>query len=419
MNNKNRNYELQCLLELLSAVLDDEGIPVWQKFPEWSKLYKMADYHHVANVIYGPIISMDRRRMAKWQDSFEERFHYAVIMQERYRGMKQEFFSAMERAGIHCMELEETVLSGCYKKREQRYPLPLTFLVEAGKSEAVKKALEQGGFEEKAIKGKKPAEGEHWFRKPGGAYIILYEHLAFTNKKMDKYFAVPVKTFQKKKGYQYIHTQDMNDFYLYYIALLAEKYARGGVEIRDILDLWQYYLLCYERIDWKDVNKELKRMEIDRFGEMIVKLAAMWFGHVEAGHEELELLLAMEEYIVSKGTRARKENEQLLPLVKEVADVYERDLKRERRKKIMELWFPEREYMETIYPVLKKRKILLPFCWSARLIQRQYKRVKYFFLRHYTSIYRTVFKKTLKVRKKLRKLKKRFQKRKKSEEGKK
>ena len=142
--NNNRNYELQCLLELLSAVLDDEGIPVWQKFPDWSKLYKMADYHHVANVIYGPIISMDRRRMAKWQDSFEERFHYAVIMQERYQGMKQEFFSVMEKEGLHCMELEETVLNGCYKKREQRYPLPLTFLVEEGKSEAIKTALERG-----------------------------------------------------------------------------------------------------------------------------------------------------------------------------------------------------------------------------------------------------------------------------------
>ena len=189
------------------------------------------------------------------------------------------------------------------------------------------------------------------------------------------------------------------------------------MEIRDILDLWQYYLLCYERIDWKDVNKELKRMEIDGFGEMIVKLAAMWFGHIEADHEELELLLAMETYIVSKGTKARKENEQLLPLVKEVADVYERDLKKERRKKLMELWFPERDYMETIYPVLKKRRLLLPFCWVARLIQRQYKKVKYFFLRHFTSISRTVFRKTLRIRKKLRSLKKRLRKGKKSEEG--
>lgn len=415
--NNNRNYELQCLLELLAAVLDDEGIPVWKKLPDWSKLYKMADYHHVANVLYGPMISMDRRRMAKWQDNVEERFHYAVMMQERYRGLKQEFFSIMEKEGIHCMELEETVLSGCYKKREQRYPLPLTFLVEEGKSEALKIAMEKGGFEEKTIKGKKPLEGEHWFRKPGGAHIILYEKLVFTNKKMNKYFAVPVKNFQKKKGFHYIHAQDINDFYLYYAALLAEKYARGSVEIRDILDLWQYYLLCYERMDWKDVNKELKRMEIDRFGEMIVKLAAMWFGHVETGLEELELLQAMEEYIVSKGTRARKENEQLLPLVKEVADVYERDLKRERRKKILELWFPEQEYMETIYPVLKKRKILLPFCWIARLIQRQYKRVKYFFLRHYTSFRRNVLKKILKIRRKLRNLRKRFRKRKKSGEG--
>ena len=285
--NKNRNYELQCLLELLAAVINNDDIPTWQREPDWGKLYKLADYHHVANVLYGPVISINSRRLAKWKDSFEERFHYSVIMRERYQAAEKDLLAALERAKIHCLELEESVLSQCYERKEQRYPVPLRVLVEPGKEGAIREAMGKIDFEERPVKGKKPILGEHYFYRPGGVAVVLCENMTFTGKKMNKYFSLPPQPFQKKKGCQYIHMQDAEDFYLYYIAWMAERYARGATEIRDVMDLWKCYLLCYEKLDWNEINKELKRMEIDWFGEMIVKLSAMWFGYIEDFGEDL------------------------------------------------------------------------------------------------------------------------------------
>lgn len=413
--NKNKDYELQCLLELLSAVVNNDSIPDLQNEPDWGKLYKLADYHHVANVLYGPVISMSAKGLLRWRSMFEERFHYTVIAQERYQNAEKEVTEALESAKIHIMELEETILRNCYDKREQRYPAPLRFLIEAGKSETLTQVMKKLDFEEKAPKSQNVNPGDRWFYKSSGIYIVFIEKIEFTNKKTTKYFSLPPKPFKTKKGSEYQHMQDANDFYLYYIALLAERYARGYAEIRDMLDLWQCYLRCYERLDWKEINKELKRLEIDWFGEMIVKLAAMWFGQVEDFGEDLDMLRAMETYITSKGTEAREENEQLLPLVKEVADIYARDLKREKRRELIELWFPDRDYMETIYPALEKSGYLLPICWIRRLTGRQWRKVKYSLLRRFINTKHALGKKKAAIKAKfsfIQPLKEKFKKKK-------
>lgn len=396
--NNNRDYELQCILELLAVVVNNEPMPTWQREPDWGKLYKLADYHHIANVLYGPVMPMGSKGLMKWKDSFEERYHYAVIMQERYRAEENVIMKALERSKIHSMELEEMVINRCYKRKENRYPLPLTFLIEQGKAKALVVAMEGIGFEPKATKHKDTDPGEYRFHKVGGTEVVFYEKMDFTGKKMSKYFSLPPQPFQTKKGSEYIHVQDINDFYLYYIAWLAERYARGAIEVRDILDLWQCYLLCYERLNWKEVNKELKRMEIDLFGEMIVKLAAMWFGYIKEFGDDLDLLMSMENYITSKGTQDREENQELLPLVKEVADVYARDLKKERRKRLLDMWFPERSYMETIYPILTKSSFFLPACWAGRILKKQYKKVKYTVLRQWNGMRQSLSQKTEKLR---------------------
>lgn len=400
MNNK-RNYELKCLLDILEAVVNEDKIPEWQQEPDWGKLFKLADYHHVANTVYAPILSMENRWLARWKSSFEERYHYSVVMRDRYKDAEAIVVKAIEKAKIHCMELEESVLTGCYARKENRYPMPITFLIEHGKIEILRKVMKQLDFEERPAKDQKTASEEHCFSKSGGVMFVFYETLIFTGKKINRYFSLSPKSFQKKKGYQYIHVQNVNDFYLYYIAWLAERYAKGDIELRNIMDLWQYYLLCYEKIDWTEVNKELERLELGEFGRLIVKLSAIWFGGMNDFEDDADMLLAMKIYIASKGTRAREENQKLLTLVKEVADVYARDLKRERRREKLERWFPDRVYMETIYPALETRGRLLPFYWIARLSNSQWRKTRYFVLRNWNFMRNNLKKREEQIKEKL------------------
>lgn len=357
-------------------MVNKEGAVVWSREPDWGAIYKAADYHHVSNALYGLLLAMEGKQLVKWKGRFEERFRFTVVMQERYLAAEQEITAAMERGKIHCMELQGAVLTRCYERSEQRYPEPLRFFVEKGKDDLIGKAMQGLGFEKRAERGKKEITGETCYYRMGGTYAVFYEVCSFTRKKMSRYFSIPPQDFPKKKGYHFVHQQDKEDFYLYYMAYLTERYAKGEVEIKDILDLWELYLSCYKELEWKDVYKELEYLELGDFADLTVKLAASWFGRMGDFKGEMPQLYAMEEYILSKGAQAREENEKLLPLVKELADIYERDIRKEQRKKQLQLWFPEREYMQAIYPSLSKTLILLPLCWLHRIIKSQFKKIK-------------------------------------------
>ena len=75
----------------------------------------------------------------------------------------------------------------------------------------------------------------------------------------------------------------------------------------------------------------------------------------------------MESYILTKGSEGREISSQFLPLIKTVADCYARDRRAEKLNKIIKWTFPDRRYMETIYPSLGNLGYLLPLFWLMRL----------------------------------------------------
>jgi len=372
----NRDYDLQCLFELLAATVNNEPAPIWYRDPNWNMVYKLADYHNVANVVYGMLLGMEGKRLSRWRGHFEYRFRECAVAYERNRDIDKAILQEMEREKIHCLELEESILRGCYAKKEQHYPRPLTFLVESRKVPQITEAMRRLGFEIKTEHKETPIPEGLWFRNGLGAVAVFYDKLTFTSRKVRKYFSLEPQAFARKKGCRFVHAQDRDDFYIYYMARLAEKYARADIEICDLLDLWHYYQLGYEKMDWKVINKEFKYLGLEHFSNMLIKLAATWFGNYEGFEEDSAMLVDMERYVITKGSEAREENEELLPLVKVYADNYERDLKKEERKKTNALLFPERSYMETIYPILTKAGFLLPFCWVARIVSRWMRKLR-------------------------------------------
>lgn len=131
-------------------------------------------------------------------------------------------------------------------------------------------------------------------------------------------------------------------------------------------DLWLYYLKVYKDLDWKVINKELEYLRLEEFHMYLIQLAAYWFGGMVFPENDA-VFDAMEKYILTKGMQGRKISATLLPLVKEVADFYKKDLRRKRREQILDWAFPHMDYMDTMFPSLHKMRWLLPACWLLRL----------------------------------------------------
>lgn len=361
--NRTKNYEMKCLLELISAIVNCEPVPRWRRKPDWGEIYKLADYHGVANFVYYGILPLEDAELSVWKKKFEERFHASVLGEERYSDIMPEVIKGLTEQKLHFMILKDYQMRQYYPHTDMRTLNAVEILVEKDKREKINQAMYWLDFEVREVRD----ESGLCFYKIPGMWIVFREELSFTNKKMKKYFAMSPKDFVKVEGFKYFHTKEAEDNYLYIMASLAERYARGRLDVRDILDVWHYYLKVYRILDWGCITKELDKLDIKNFAECIIKLSAFWFGEMVFPAES-ELFSAMEKYILTKGIQGRAESSKLLPLVKEVADFYKRDMRRERRKRMISWVFPQMDYMDTLFPILKKWRWLLPLCWGLRLI---------------------------------------------------
>lgn len=359
-----RNYEVKCLLELLSTIINGEETPKWKRQPQWGELYKLADYHGVANMVYYSVLGSEEAAVAPWKPKFEERYHQAVQADGRYSKAIPELLEELELERIHCLALIECRMGHYYNQSDMRALKKVRFLAEKGKESKLRAIMKVLGYEEKESR----VEGEWLFYRIPGVQVILQTEFSFTNKRMAKYFSVPIRLYEREKDKRYIHTFLAEDFYVHVIGRAAESYARGNLSIRDVIDIWLYYTKVYKLLDWEQITKEIEFLKLDKFHLYLIRLAAYWFGGMLFPESD-SIFEAMEKYILSKGIQGRRISATLLPLVKEVADFYQKDLKKKRREQRRTWVFPKREYMETMFPLLVKLKWLLPACWFRRLVR--------------------------------------------------
>lgn len=378
-----RSYEVKCLIEMLSALVGQNEIPRWARQPNWGSLYKLADYHGVANVVYYGILGFESKELEPWKKKFEERYHQAVIGERRFSSAVPQILKVLEENKVHSIVLHEHRMHQFYPQLDMRATKYVRILVEKGKDDIIEKAMKSLDFEKQESK----IEEEAKYYKIPGILIIFQSTLDFTNKKIKKYFSLPVKNYRRETDYRYIHRFEPEEFYVYVIGCAAESYARGNMDIQFILDMWFYYISVYKSLDWTFVYKELSYLDLGSFPDYIIKLAAFWFGGMLFPQDDI-LFDSMERYILSKGVQCRKESEKLLPLVREVADFYKKDLRRKRRQQMMEWVFPQMEYMSTMFPVLLKRSRLLPVCWLLRILRMSGQQVSLWILQKNQDIQR-------------------------------
>lgn len=359
-----RNYEVKCLLELLSAIVNEEEIPRWNRPPQWGDLYKLADYHGVANMVYYAALVLEDKSLVPWKPKLEERYHQAVLADERYSQAIPQLLEVLEELKLHCVILVEYRMRHYYPQSDMRALKKVKILLEKGKEKKLEEAMAYLDYEEKESR----ISGERLFFKVPGVQLAVLTEFSFTNKKMEKYFALPVKNYEKERGSKYVHTFLPEELYVHVIGSAAESYARGNLSIRDVLDIWLYYRRVYKELDWEQITKEIEFLKLEKFHLYLIRLAAYWFGGMLFPESD-SVFEAMEKYILTKGVQGRRISATLLPLVKEVADFYEKDLRKKRREQIMTWVFPQKEYMETMFPILKKARWLLPACQLHRLLR--------------------------------------------------
>ncbi|MDK2968117.1 nucleotidyltransferase family protein [Lacrimispora sp.] len=356
-----KGYEERYLLILLSAVMNQKPSPEPIRLIDWEKMFRLADYHGVAHAVHYGILGLDQEVPQAVRRQFFDKYLESVYRVERLQKSEMQIVALMEHEKINSFYLSYSDIVKNYPVEEMCCRDSIEIGSSKKSTRLIWEILKKVDFENR----KTDEMGTVYYRIPG-IRILNFDHTLFFSASMRRFFKNLLKLSPVGNENKHIGELPLDERYLFYMCRLTDSYARGNISLSQIMDFWIFYKTYAESFHWPYIYGRLKKLKIADFAERLEHLILRWFG-TGAVIENVEIYEAMESYILSKGTEGREVSSKLLPLIKSVADCYARNRRLEEVKKMISWLFPDRRYMETIYPFLGRAGILLPLFWVLRL----------------------------------------------------
>lgn len=364
---KREKYEARYLLSIISAIINQTEIPRSVRRLDWENIYKLAEYHKVAHIVYLGILGLEEDIPQKWKQSFHKRYEESLLSQERYKNAAEVVMWQLKQNKIHALLIKDGIMSTCYEPREIRALDQVRILVGEGQEAKIHSLMRSMDFQKQEYRRER---GSYYYRVPKTT-VVFYTELGFRTKQLRKYFDFPVKVIRQTEGEKYLHQFTEDEFYIYLVCDLVNLYACGEIRIGDMVDHWQFYKMYRDKLDWDYVERELATAGVLDFARWLQDLLYIWFGdrnekYAKEYDAHADVYEALEGYIITRGVEGREVSSTLTELVKEVTDIRDRERKEERLRRFRAFLFPDRRYMEKIFPILEDAPFLMPLCWMWR-----------------------------------------------------
>lgn len=361
---------------------------------DWERIYRVADYHKITNLVYLAMLGNGKKIPQRWQDAFAERYWQGLQYGEVCKEAEQEILALLDMRNISCAILESCEFRNLYQLPESAANVPLRLLMDEESYTLAKGYLIDLGYETDRFY---TGFGER-MKRVSGIRVEIYRKPPFQTQAYEKQMQFLLRRAFVKEPYHTVRTLSFEDRFIYYMAKCAYRYAQDELAIRELMDLYLYHRTWREQINQDHVRKVLSDFHVEQLADKLLHLAYMWFGSMEELKLEEDQRFEPVEYdvledrILSRGILNHEVHELDQQAVM-LREMIEKSEDRERRQERFQRWmqknterrqefgrklrwiFPEYRYMCTIYPILEKLPPLLPICWLLRLI-------RFLFIRH-------------------------------------
>ena len=312
---------------------------------ELREIFTLSKKHDLAHIIGDYLLKNDIIKNEKIKSYFENEI---LTAQYRYVNMDEEsknIYAVLESQATAYVPLKGAVIRGFYREPWMRTSCDIDVLVrENDAAKIAKELVKTHGY---VNKGKNYHDISLF--SPSEVHLELHFSVCEDNETLDRVL---------KKAWDYAERRENSyrfdftaEYFLFYIIAHASYHflSGGGCGIKPLIDLW--LLQKALNYDKEELNVLLKAGGIDKFYSYIKNLINIWF---ENGKED-DFSEKLTEYIFIGGVYGAKGE----------------SIKNAKRKKSRFRYYMERIFLPynkmcINYHVLKKVKILLPFCWVAR-----------------------------------------------------
>lgn len=377
-------FEGRFLVNLVGGILRQDDLRAIHSRIDWEHMFRTADYHKIANIMYLGILGNGENVPERWMDRFFGRYQEALQFGDVSEEAEREILTLFDMMEIPCIILSTSRIRCLYQIQEMSSNNSLRLMMDDSSYTLAKGYLVDLGYEtDRNYKG----YGER-MRRPSGFSVEIYHKLPFRTRLYEKNMQRLLETAYIRNSCQYVRTLSLESRYVFMAAQLAYHYTEDELLIREVLDLYLYHKAWREEMNQEYIKSKLSDFQIDGLAEKILQIAYMWFGTKadilsDSQPEDMGVFDVLENRILSRGAISRETDHQALRLASLIRQDIERERRQDKREALAEKigkykaaftkrlrwFFPEYKYMCAIYPFLEKLPVLLPVYWIRRGIR--------------------------------------------------
>lgn len=377
-------FEGRLLVNMTGSIIRQDDLRPIHGRLDWERMYRTADYHRIANIIYLGILGNGERIPERWSERFFERYQESLRYSDVCVNAENEILTLLDMQELSCTILASCGIRSLYQVAETAANTPLRLYFDLESYTLAKGYLVDLGYETDRIY---TGAGER-MRRVSGFFVEIYYKFPFKTRLYAKQALNMVEHANIRNTYRHIRVLPLEDRFVLRLAEAIYHYVSDELLIREILDIFLYYKSWREQMNEEYILKKLSDFNIDGLAQKLMQMACMWFGSKEditlgERSEDMGVYDVLENRILSRGVISKETDTQAICLQRLIHQAENKEKHKQRieriKKKIGKYWdaymrrvrwiFPEYKYMCAIYPLLDKLPFLLPFCWIRRDIR--------------------------------------------------
>ena len=95
---------------IVSSIIRQSTLRAVPSRLDWERMYRIADYHKVANIVYLGILGNSDSVPDKWKTHFFERYQESLLFGNNYKESVKEVLTWLDMRSISCIVLTSEVL---------------------------------------------------------------------------------------------------------------------------------------------------------------------------------------------------------------------------------------------------------------------------------------------------------------------
>ena len=342
---KSSNY----LIKVIRDVLNDKSTePIEGDIFTYKDIISLAKFHQVENIVYFGIEKFIKDpNLLNYIKKREKQNITQVLYQEEEKKILCEAF---EKSNIDFLPVKGYFNRSLYPRPDFRFMSDLDILFDKSKKSSSKKMMKKIGYKVEEYNYR----NHDVYSKEPLIHVELHRSLLPSDYQNYQYYEKIYEKATISKDNKNLYILNEDDRYLFDLVHLKKHYDRGGIGIRNFIDIYLNLTKNASKLHEDYLKQESEKLGITEFRSKIEKIAIEWFGT----GEESEELKEMKEFIITSGVYGT------------VSNLVDGNLEKEKSSKtktVLKRAFPSVKEMRGLYPVLEKSILLLPFCYICRL----------------------------------------------------